>query len=72
MSFHPIKSSDFSEFPELQSQWQMIYDGLTAKEAVGDEGKVQATLNEFTEDEAIDMADKIVNLYFEIASSYRD
>lgn len=47
---------------DLQERLQVINKAMTAVEPVGNEGKIWASINQMTEDEAVDMAKKITEL----------
>ena len=67
LSFHPLKSSDFKEFPEIQVQFDELMRDLTKATAKGDEGKVMATLNSSSVEELEALASKVVDIHLAIA-----
>jgi hypothetical protein len=55
------------EFPEhLKADFVSLKSELTEKKAVGDEGSIVATVNSLTQEEAIQYAQKIVDLCFKL------
>jgi hypothetical protein len=49
--------------PERQAQFESIVERMTAREAVGREGSVAATVSRFSDDEASAIAREIADLY---------
>jgi hypothetical protein len=66
LTFHPVQVKDLKEGEE-QDLFQDIYDSLTREEAVGDEGRVKATLNKMSDEEASRIASQIVALNFRLS-----
>ncbi len=66
LSFHTLRAADLPE--ELQVDFQLVHDELTSQKALGDEGRVQATLAKMNDEQASQIAGRIVDL----ASRLRD
>lgn len=49
--------------PDIRDDWHKLTEQITRIQAVGDEGNLRATLNAMTDDEAVEIADQIVNIF---------
>jgi hypothetical protein len=64
-TFHTLHAEHNLEAlpPDLRSKLESIFERLTREEAKGSEGKVSATLNVMSEEDARDLAQQIFDLY---------
>lgn len=68
LSFHPVRTSDFDDDPEMQADYREIMDRFTARaEGHPGEGKVPSTLRQMSDDEADELANLIVDFCFSVA-----
>jgi hypothetical protein len=65
LAFHTLHATHNLEAlpPELRSKLEDIFERLTREEAKGSEGKVRATLNVMSEDDAQNLAHDTFDLY---------
>lgn len=68
LSFAHLGPEDFPE--ELQNDFAALEEQMTRVEARADEGTVAATLQAIDDDEAAEIAGKIVDLYNTLATNY--
>jgi len=63
-----LTDNDFSEegFDDLRDQHKKLIDELTCVDALSDEGKLRATINKMSSEEASEIADKIVSMFNEM------
>ncbi len=66
LMFHPVRVEDLKEGEE-QDLFNDIYNSLTHEEAVGNEGRVKATLNKMSDEEASRIASNIVSLNYRLS-----
>ncbi|KGT80456.1 hypothetical protein MA20_07650 [Bradyrhizobium japonicum] len=68
LSFHPVRTSDFDNDPEMQAHYHEIVDRLTARaEGPPEEGKAPSTLRQISDDEADELAGLIIDFCFSVA-----
>lgn len=71
MSFMTLQSRDFDDFPDIKKEFDLLMRELTKVSATGDEGQVMATLKAGSEDDAAELAAKIVEIFFMILRERR-
>ncbi|MBV9864613.1 MAG: hypothetical protein JO316_04635 [Abitibacteriaceae bacterium] len=64
-SLHVLTKNDFPE--HLRQDYLYVESMLTKVEATGDEGNATASINALTDEEAVKIAEKILDLAFDIA-----
>lgn len=57
-----VTEQGFSD-PELGRRYAEVYNRVTAKDATGDEGKINATLKDMSDDEASEIAHEIFEIH---------
>jgi len=65
-----VKTEEVPE--EIQAQFNEVKRKLTRVEAVGDEGRVAATTNQMSTDEAIEIANEILHMAYVVKCDYYD
>lgn len=68
---HSLALVDPNALPDhLKTMLLDVMDELTNTPPVADEGSVSATLNKMDEDKAVEIADKILGIYFALLSKF--